>query len=1161
MKKRFLSLLLALVMLLGMIPVTTLAVSAEAPEYESWDTDGEGHYHKADIKKAYFWIDHVDFSSYLTSGSNWVMPGVGSREDGVSVWMDTPVLFAGGTMGYMGNFSSFDLENRRSVFDQVHQNGVFINGGANATHSVRLYDVFDKDVFIRPSSLENVKNGVYLRAYCIYISNVTDNLIGFPGNRPEADELMHVTMDGVRMQNSDVNYVPNTYHVIHKGPNSPSTAFPSSFYDELLAFGDRMYFGEAKAEIHNVTVNGTDIADGEAYISTDKSITVKSTYDSELYSKLKAHGCTVNLWASYYLNGEKFNVAAIPSKDNGDGTATKTYSRTLKSGDVLEIKSWLEIQWPDGPDDIVDEHTVTVVCMDSDFASVSPAPTAMELTNKYTDLGTMQLGSAATNIEFKAFPKKLPAAAVADGWTTGRSISVTRDGKEVYSRVYADNELFGWNLKDNIDEGGTYVITLRVFAQKGDRIVEKTHKFRVFVKGSTIKTIALEGVGTPVIGKSPSTINTVKCTTDGVVVKRMVWTYWTSEMGGVWVHMPSGGKFEAGKRYAVEFELQTADGYSFTAKKEDMTVYINGQKAGKAYNYDTDEFGVDMEFAPITTPEFTTQPVGGEAPCGGKYTVNWATNFTPCKIVVGEYNSLNQVVNQVEYSNTTTSVELPANRYGYVVIAYYNDANAKYSNKITITEIPPVFTTQPVGGEVGIGEKLSVNWATNFTPVKTVLIKGIIHPVDGPSVALENLGAASSVTVGAGYEYFAIRAYYSNTEYVTSDKFYVTEIAPAFTEQPHCVGKGMKTGYYFVDWKLNFTPVKLQAVINLGTAQRPNYRYFDIDPTANTAQLLTQSKAYVMIAYYGEGESDYIRSKTFYVNDEALTAEPTEQIKIKSAALKLSDDINVLYRTIVPEGYTNPYMVFEFIGKTYTIRDYFIDENGLYCFYFPGVTPQCMGDNISATLYATYGTKAYSHTVASYSVLKYCTNQLSKSPDAKLKALLSDLLVYGEKSQLYMNYKTDQLVTKGLSLSPSTFPGLDSSFDQQKLTGTTDPNVKWSSAGLVLSNNMVMRFAITTTNPENYTYEITISGRTSVFTHEDLVEENGKYYLYYRGIKATEFNKPVTAVIKYNGTPISKVLTYSVNTYIYKNQALTNALGDMLRATYNYGKSAESYGG
>ena len=611
MKKRFLSLLLALVMVLVSVPA--VAFSALAVD-ETWDTDGNGHYLAPDTRDAYYWIEKVDFSSYLTSGSEWNHPGVGSREDGVSVWMDTPVLFAGGTMGYLGSFSSFDLENRSTIWEQAYQGNIFINGGATMTHQVRLYDVFDTGPFYRPSTLDNMSSGVYLRAYSMHVSNVTNNLIGFPGNSPEADALMHVTMDGVKMQNSDVNYVPNTYYIAQRGPNRPSTAFPSSFYDELLAFGDRMYFGEAKAEIHNVTVNGTDIADGEAYISTDKSITVKSTYDSELYSKLKAHGCTVNLWASYYLNGEKFNVAAIPSKDNGDGTATKTYSRTLKSGDVLEIKSWLEIQWPDGPDDIVDEHTVTVVCMDSDFASVSPAPTAMELTNKYTDLGTMQLGSAATNIEFKAFPKKLPAAAVADGWTTGRSISVTRDGKEVYSRVYADNELFGWNLKDNIDEGGTYVITLRVFAQKGDRIVEKTHKFRVFVKGSTIKTIALEGVGTPVIGKSPSTINTVKCTTDGVVVKRMVWTYWTSEMGGVWVHMPSGGKFEAGKRYAVEFELQTADGYSFTAKKEDMTVYINGQKAGKAYNYDTDEFGVIWSSPPSPPLNLPLSPLAARLP-------------------------------------------------------------------------------------------------------------------------------------------------------------------------------------------------------------------------------------------------------------------------------------------------------------------------------------------------------------------------------------------------------------------------------------------------------------------------------------------------------------------------------------------------------------------
>jgi len=553
------------------------------------------------------------------------------------------------------------------------------------------------------------------------------------------------------------------------GTDPNDSCYVKRMSDKQLHIHKTYYIYDEKPEIKTVLVNGESVADGATYVSNSKSVTVKTTYDSELSQALQDYGCTVKYKTS--LNGVDYSNVS-PSTSNGNGTSTQTYVQNVNSGSSLTFKSWLEVTWPDGSKDVVDERTVTVMNVGVDFESISPVPTSTELTNKYTDLGTMQLGNAATNIEFKAFPKKLSAAAISDGWTTGRSISVTRDGVEIYNKTYADNELFGWNLKDNIDEGGTYIITLRVFAQKGEQIVEKTHKFRVFVKGSTIKTIALEGVGTPVIGKSPSTINTVKSNTDGVVVKRVIWNYWTSEMGGNWFVMPSGSKFEAGKRYAVEIELQTADGYSFTANKSDMTVYINGEKAGKSVNYDSNKFSAELEFEAITTPEFTTQPMGGEAPYGGKYTVNWATNFTPCKIVVGEYNSLNQVVNQVEYSNTTTSVELPANRYGYVVIAYYNDANAKYSKKITITEAIPAFTTQPVGGEVAKGEKLTVTWVTNFTPKKLQVLKYNQGYCTGTQTLDVN---ATTANVSAGDEYCTIRAYYSDSNYVVSDKFYVTE--------------------------------------------------------------------------------------------------------------------------------------------------------------------------------------------------------------------------------------------------------------------------------------------------------------------------------------------------------------------------------------------------
>lgn len=292
-----------------------------------------------------------------------------------------------------------------------------------------------------------------------------------------------------------------------------------------------------------------------------------------------------------------------------------------------------------------------------------------------------------------------------------------------------------------------------------------------------------------------------------------------------------------------------------------------------------------------------------------------------------------------------------------------------------------------------------------------------------------------------------------------------------------------------------------------------------------------------------------------------MPAEPEAYPDIKAITLALSEDISVLYKAIVPEGYSNPYMVFTFNNKDYKITEYTVEAStGRYCFTFPGVTPQCMKDNISATVYATYGEKEYSDTYANYSVLKYCTNQLGKNPNAKLKALLSDLLVYGEKSQLYKNYKTNDLVTAGLSLSPSSFPGLDSSFNKQTATGTKDANVDWSSATLMLANNVAMRFGIKTTQPEKYTYEVTINGKTTVYTADDLIPNGeGKWYLDFPGIMANQFNRTVTAVIKQNGVQVGRTLTYSVNTYIWKYQSLTDSLGNLLKAIYNYGNSAANY--
>ena len=219
-----------------------------------------------------------------------------------------------------------------------------------------------------------------------------------------------------------------------------------------------------------------------------------------------------------------------------------------------------------------------------------------------------------------------------------------------------------------------------------------------------------------------------------------------------------------------------------------------------------------------------------------------------------------------------------------------------------------------------------------------------------------------------------------------------------------------------------------------------------------------------------------------------------------------------------------------------------------------------MGDNICATLYADVNGAEVSVCVDNYSVRQYCVNQLNKNPDANLKRMISDLLVYGEKTQIYQKYKTDALVTEGLALTPSTFEFLETSFNKQELIGESDPNVRYSSAKLELSNDMIVLLGITTDDPTPYTFEVTINGKTTVYTSKDLVLQNGRYYLSFSGVKATAFDDVITAVIKKDGVQIGQTLKYSVYTYIQKNQDTSDqALRELLKAIYNYGESAKLY--
>ena len=301
---------------------------------------------------------------------------------------------------------------------------------------------------------------------------------------------------------------------------------------------------------------------------------------------------------------------------------------------------------------------------------------------------------------------------------------------------------------------------------------------------------------------------------------------------------------------------------------------------------------------------------------------------------------------------------------------------------------------------------------------------------------------------------------------------------------------------------------------------------------------------------------------TFTMPDEDLHAVYNfNKLQIKSAYLHVNQDINLIYSVQVPDGFENPTMEFTYLGETYTVDKYTVDpDNGRYCFEFTHITPQCMGETVDATVTATKDGATYTHSIKNYSIRKYAQNMLNKSTDPLLITLLSDIMVYGEKSQRYTNYKTDALVTDGLNkLSPSTFPGIKGY--RNWFVGTKDAGTYWSSVGLVLSNNMSMEYYFYADSIEGLSVNVTVDGRTQTIT--DFKSAEGKTNIYsftYRGIYATEFNATVSASFFRNGAQVGNTLNTSVNTYICGKQDNANVkLRELVRAIYNYGVSAEIY--
>ena len=262
--------------------------------------------------------------------------------------------------------------------------------------------------------------------------------------------------------------------------------------------------------------------------------------------------------------------------------------------------------------------------------------------------------------------------------------------------------------------------------------------------------------------------------------------------------------------------------------------------------------------------------------------------------------------------------------------------------------------------------------------------------------------------------------------------------------------------------------------------------------------------------------------------------------KINSCALRLNKDINMVYVVSIPDCFESAYATVEFMGESFTLTDYETTSDGNAKFVFNKIMPQYMCESIDFSISAIYGGNEYSVDAQTTSVKDYCSYLLDNySDDTELVTLVSDILVYGEKAQLYKGYNTQVLPTASLDLTPTVNYTPESKLE---FGGTAQEGLAFSAAGLTCSDDMSVYFKFYAEDTEGLYFTISINGRTEKLEVSALDrEDDGRYTVSFDGILAYEFDDAITVGFERGGETIGESAVFSVNssrfTYEVGNRA------------------------
>ena len=327
--------------------------------------------------------------------------------------------------------------------------------------------------------------------------------------------------------------------------------------------------------------------------------------------------------------------------------------------------------------------------------------------------------------------------------------------------------------------------------------------------------------------------------------------------------------------------------------------------------------------------------------------------------------------------------------------------------------------------------------------------------------------------------------------------------------------------------------------------------------------------------------SDYkdgTQTRTCSVCGESETKEAPNTALLRRRGNALSLESSITLATYITKDVVDYYdeVYAEFtrngkIEKVYPSDKTLTSNSTVYCiFYYTGISPQALGDNVSITFYGIKDGVTYNGNAYKYSATEYIKSTLNKpTSSAKLKTLLVDLVYYGEACQVYQNYKTDNLLTDILTDEQKAFHSMGdlnlTNIKNSKYSLCDNRLVKFGTA-LRLNNSVKMAIAMNMTNVtlEELSLKVKKGSRTMTYSYSKNPENFGKgkdgyWYFYFDGVYANQMSDEVLITAYKGSEQVSYTLKYSVESYAAivtdaKIKAVTDA---MMR----YGNSAKAYVG